>query len=262
MKFNKSKKGELTTQQIVLLIILIASFAIILFFFFRLNLQGQTLEQTCHNSVLLQNKLKTGDLQCSTSYICFSGNGECSDISPTETIKISLGDLSAEKTNIFRNIADKMYSCWWMMGEGKIDYTSGLAISNQKICALCSSFSFDQKIQNDFKDSQPTYGEFYNYLAQTKKDNSQTYLNYLYGVDSVDKLSGFDATKKFDFSKKYSLITYQINKGFFSGTVDSIKGVFGENSNSDTQNVYSLSVNVLNNTEVKELGCATFVTKS
>ena len=149
----ENKKGEITTKQIVTLIILIVSFVIILFLLFRLNLGRATDKEICHNSVVLKSAGKglVGQLDCKTNYLCISGGNDCEGISPTETVKINLNkEDDVIKKEIMKVIADEMADCWWMFGEGKVDYI-GLGIDDALFgevnCALCSIISFDEKVQ-------------------------------------------------------------------------------------------------------------------
>ena len=173
-----NKKGELTTTQLVTIIILIASFAVILFFIFRLNLGETTDKEICHNSVVLrgQSELTTGPLDCKTSYVCISGGGGCEQITATTTIE------AETKEETMKALAEEMADCWFMFGENKeLRYTGGPG-STGVHCAICSIVAFDEKVQEEF--STIPYGEFYTYLSQTKKEGTQTYLNYLYGINS------------------------------------------------------------------------------
>jgi hypothetical protein len=183
----RNKKGELTTTQLVTIIILIASFAVILFFIFRLNLGETTDKEICHNSVVLrgQSKIGTGPLDCRTSYVCISGGGECEGITATKTIEAETRD------EVMNALAEEMASCWFMFGEGKknnIDYVGYSWKPDFLVgthCAICSIVEFDENVQEI---SEISYDVFYNYLSQTKKEGTQTYLNYLYGINSPDFL--------------------------------------------------------------------------
>tara|TARA_Y100000034_G_scaffold124490_1_gene172721 strand:+ start:546 stop:1316 length:771 start_codon:yes stop_codon:yes gene_type:complete len=216
MKIFKQKKAELTTQQIVGLIILITSFAVILFFFFRLNLGEETQKEICHNSVVLKGKQSTFSevinevsLDCRTNYLCISGGGECEGINPTQTIKVNSNDKEA----IMKIIADEMADCWWMFGEGDVNYGDGT--SSEVYCTLCSILKFDNKIQEEFKEI--SYTDLHDYLIKLQKSSSQTYLQYLYEVNRIDLLGKSNLFKdeqninineaKILTNEKYSVIT-------------------------------------------------------
>ena len=147
MKKIKNSRGELTTQQIVLLIILITSFSIILFFFFKLNLGEETQKTICHNSVILKgslvSSLRGGNLDCRTNYLCISGGEECEGINPTITKEVDLSKPDAKEV-IMKTVADEMADCWWMFGEGKIDYVGDYIGTH---CAVCSIIEFDESLK-------------------------------------------------------------------------------------------------------------------
>lgn len=182
------KKGELTTQQIVTIIILIVSFAVILFFLSRLNLGETSNKQICHNSVLLKSKTKGfgGPLDCRTNYLCISGGGKCETIDPTGTIKVN----PDKKGEIMEAIAKEMADCWWMFGEGKIDYVAFFdgetkIIEKNVVCGVCSIVEFDPVIQR--KQEEITYKELIKHLEKNKR-GEENYLKYLYDIPSWDKI--------------------------------------------------------------------------
>ncbi|MBU2053229.1 MAG: hypothetical protein V1788_02165 [Nanoarchaeota archaeon] len=224
---EKNHKAELTTQQIVGLIVLIVSFAIILILIFRLNLGETTNKEICHNSVMLKAKSKNlaGELDCRTDYVCISGGGKCMGFNPTATIEVDKDN----KTQIMKAIADEMSGCWWMFGEGKVDYGGTLDKYQQMLlwdddyhCAICSMVKFS----DDIKVEKITYSEFYDYLLKTKKDKTQTYLTYLYDAPNIDYVKAKITNTKLDVVKgeistkdKYVIVTgmklgYYINPYF------------------------------------------------
>ncbi len=182
--FMKNKRGELTTKQLVTIIILIVSFIIVLFLLFRLNLGETSNKEICRNSVVLkgQSALISGSLDCRINYLCVSGGGDCEEIPVTSKIEVN----SKNKEEIMKALADEMSDCRWMFGEDKkISYTGG-AFSTGVHCAICSIVEFDKKINEET--SEISYLEFYDYLRRTQKEGSQSYLNYLYRVNSLDSL--------------------------------------------------------------------------
>jgi len=227
MKKIKNSRGELTTQQIVLLIILIASFSIILFFFFKLNLGEETRKIICHNSVILKGKsiIKSGNLDCRTNYLCISGGEDCEGINPTETIEIDLSKDTA-KNETLKAIANEMADCWWMFGEGKIDYLGiGEDVSGTNVCAVCSIVKFDKKIQESIGDI--SYEEFINLGLIKQKDSQETYLSYIYDVNTADDLyNKFDVIKEDVDSKKSIPLEgrFMIRTGFAEGALFGLTG--------------------------------------
>ena len=212
-----NKKGEITTAQIVTIIVLIVSFIVILYFFFRLNLGATTNSEICHNSVVLQAKSAKliGGLQCKTDYVCISGGGNCENMNPTITNKVN----PENKDEVMKAIADQMANCWWMFGEGKMDY-GDKGFFGSGGCALCSVVGFDKKISDS--NSGITYSEFYDYLANTKKDDTQTYLTYLYKTNDLNTLKQANsfldnnANNEIITNEKYAVVT-SFQTGWFGG---------------------------------------------
>lgn len=211
-----NKKGELTTQQIVLLVILIVSFVIILFFFSRLNLKDESQKQICHNSVVLKDKSLVGTtpLDCRTNYVCISGGGKCDGITPSQTYEVN----PKNKSQILRAVVMEMSDCWWQFGEGKLDYVGvgnkGVGINT---CAVCSIVKFDKTIQDNA--GEITYSDLINELNKPK-DKTETYLKYLYGVDSPKELyETFENIKDdVDSGRKIPLNgKFMIRTGFAAG---------------------------------------------
>ena len=136
----KTKKAELTTQQIVILIILIVSFAILLYFFLRLNLQKETDSELCHNSVIMRSKALISEssvpLNCKTSYVCITADGTCESMTNPEIIKVKTKD------ELFNSLAEEMRNCWWMLGEGKVDYVGKDFFYKEKLLFYLFTDSF------------------------------------------------------------------------------------------------------------------------
>ena len=101
---------------------------------------------------------------------------------------IIIMDIIMPEMNGYEVLAEEMADCWWMFGEGEINYGSVDIDDRKTEYALCSIVSFDSKIQEEIPEI--TYWEFYNYLQTTQKkpSNSETYLEYLYDVASLDSL--------------------------------------------------------------------------
>ena len=143
-KNMKNKKAELTTTQLVTTIILIVSFIIILFLIFRLNPGEQSNKEICRNSVVLRANaiLRVGvggDLDCRTNYLCISGGDECKSFTSAK-VEIDLDGKDDEK-EVMEVIAKEMADCWYMFGEGKVNY--GEYQSPSVKYALCSFIYFD-----------------------------------------------------------------------------------------------------------------------
>ena len=251
----KNLKGELTTQQIVLLIILIASFSIILFFFFKLNLGEETQKTICHNSVILKGKsissLSGGNLDCRTNYLCISGGGKCEGINPTETVEVDISN----KEEVMEAIANAMADCWWMFGEGKIDYVGGTEKAlGTNVCAACSIVKFDKTVQESL--GEISYGELINEGLNKPKDSQETYLSYLYGINSVTELyDKFEIIKDDVESKKVLTLDgrFMIRTGFAQGAL------FGKTGFGSDTIIYPY---IFETNDIPNPQCDEFITKA
>ncbi len=186
MKINK--RGELTTQQIVILIVLVISFIVILYFLFRLNLGAESEKEICHNSVILRGNVllseKTVPLNCKRTYVCLSKDGSCESMTNPNIEKAS------SKEEVYRILAEEMADCWWMFGEGKIDYI-GDKTKEANYCSICSQIAFDNSIRKieGFESGEINKDEFYNYLSETSlSEGKQTYAEYFFGTKNIASL--------------------------------------------------------------------------
>lgn len=218
---KKSKQGDITTQQIVLLIILIVSFVVILFFIFRLNLGKTSVKEVCHNSVVTRaSKVIPGEavpLNCQTSYICITKDGTCEKMNKPEIKKAQTSD------EVYDTLANEMADCWWMFGEGKINYVGAEFIA-ARYCSICSQIFFDdsvKEIQDNNGNKIFAKGEIdqkalYEYLAKTKIPNKDiSYLDYLVGLQNSQAIEDSLKSKNSGFGKinigKYYVVVMGIS---------------------------------------------------
>ena len=186
---KKSKKGELTTQQIILLIVVIISFVVILYFLFRLNIAGSSEKEICHNSVVMRGNpvLSKGDisLNCQRTYICLTKDGSCDAMTNPDIKKV--GD---DPDETYKVLADEMADCWWMFGEGKVDYLRDKAL-DRNYCSTCTQIAFDESMNEieEFNSGKISKDELYDYLARTQmSENQETYAEYLFGSNNITGL--------------------------------------------------------------------------
>lgn len=265
-KRGLGKRAELTTQQLVMIIVLIASFVIILFLLYRLNLGQTTDAEICHNSVVLQGQphLQSGALDCKTNYLCVSGGNKCSNIIQTDSVSIDTSKpLAVVKNETFKALADEMANCWWEFGEGKIDYAQA-GITQKVSCSVCSLTSFDDKVLKSLGGTI-TYKEFYSYLRTTPKTASQTYLQYLYGVNTLTGMENLVSSKDylnntFDFSKTYFILTGVVQEGYLS----SFSGAYHILPFTGNTKAAPYPVVILEKTQdnYNKVGCSEFLTKA
>ena len=188
MGYSMNRKGEITTQQIVLLIILLVSFVVILFLLFRLSPGKETAAEVCHNSVIMKGTpgvpADSTVLKCSREYLCLSYDGSCDKMTKPQIEKVKT------KEEIFSVLATEMVNCWWMFGEGKVDYIGKDFFLRDNYCSVCSQIAFDDslnKIQG--LNNELSKDELYDYLATTKMpDKEINYAEYLFGTNDINRL--------------------------------------------------------------------------
>ncbi len=167
-----------------MVIILITSFLVVLFFLFRLGLGEESQEQICHNSVIQKSSvLSQVPLQCYRSYVCITEDGTCEGLKNPEKKRVSSLD------EIYSVLADEMANCWWMFGEGKLDYAEDTLVPENH-CAICSQIYFDDSLTkiDGLDNKEISKDELYNYLASNKYSESQTYSQFILGTNDLEGL--------------------------------------------------------------------------
>jgi len=218
------KTGELTTQQIVILIIVIVSFLILLYFFIRINFKEQTNSELCHNSVAMRSKAliskSSVPLNCKTTYICITSDGSCEEMTNPEIKKVS------SKPEIFKILADEMANCWWVFGEGKINYV-GEEFVKDHYCSICSQVGFDNSLIEEeslgIVEGKISKDELYNFLAIEKMSGKEiTYAEYLFGTRDMDSLRQEALNKEGvgSFGEIYLDRQYYVVMGIVSDSMD------------------------------------------
>ena len=151
----KTNKRGITTKVLISLIIFVIVFVIMLFLFFYIRplLTGEVNKQTCHLSVVLKSTLSFLSihipLRCQTEKICFvtSSNEECESFKGWEYEKVKVSD----KEDIFKGIADLLYECWWVMGEGQINIFKGkFGGGYNKAGVICSRYDFSNEAKEKY----------------------------------------------------------------------------------------------------------------
>lgn len=213
---KKNRRGDdKTTGLIVTFAVLIASFLAILYFIFVLNPTKTSEESVCHNAVLTRSAgvlpKETIPLNCKTDYICLSKDGSCESMTSPEIIKVKT------KEEVYKSLAEQGVNCWWMFGEGKLNYI-GDKDKSELYCSICSQVVFDDSLNNLFAINPspvsrasagipPTYSnfliekeEFYEYLANTNiSGKDTTYLNYFLGLQTSKSISDALKSNNYDF---------------------------------------------------------------
>jgi len=182
------KKAEITTKQIVSLIILITSFIVILYFLFFMDLGKTSDKELCHNSVVMRAgsvlPSSSTPLDCSTHYFCISQDGSCEKMTNPEIVKVK------EEKEVYGVIANEMIDCWWMFGEGNLNYV-GDDWKHNNYCSICSQIAFDDSVKKieSFSLGELDKDELYDYLSSEKIEGKDiTYAEYLFGFNDLDVL--------------------------------------------------------------------------
>lgn len=150
------KKGELTSAQIIGIILLIMGFVIILIFTLTiLDLKTYSTDELCRLSILSRatspkSTQELIPLKCTTKKICITGGSDCEDYKGEKNVADSIKVAPSgeqTKTKIEETVANEMYDCWKMVGEGKLDLFGGnpshfLALDSlgmkESTCIICA----------------------------------------------------------------------------------------------------------------------------
>lgn len=207
MGLFSNKRGEMTTEQIVVLIILIASFAVILFFLLKADLFGQSSDDICHNSVVARGNIDrisgtaadSIPLDCQRDYVCLTADKSCEEMQKPDLVKVKTKD------DVYKALADEMADCWWMFGEGKIDYTGTDFVSNM-YCSICDQVKFDDSVKEIFPNEEFDKKELYDYLSTHNISEDQTYAEYMFNTNNLVGLFGSEGFGTVNLNKSYYVL--------------------------------------------------------
>lgn len=183
----RKKLGEITTQQIVILVILIVSFAVILIFLFLLNPGETTEREVCHDSVVMRNvpgASSASSLNCKRDYLCITQDGSCEGMTKPDVVKVKNLD------EVYFNLAEQMADCWWMFGEGKVDYSTDTTLPENQ-CSICDQILLDDSLRNldGVNDDKISKDALYDYMSKNSvKGKEITYMEYIFGTNEVNKI--------------------------------------------------------------------------
>jgi outer membrane lipoprotein SlyB len=183
MRFGR--KGEMTSQQIVVLVILIVSFAVLIYFLTQFGF-SDTDKEVCHNSVVTRGTIVSSDsvtpLNCKRSYVCLTEDGSCESMTKPVKIKVKSQD------DVYEALSKELADCWWMYGEGKIDYV-GKDLFDKLYCSFCSQVAFDDSVLDLFDGGKISKDELFYYMSRhNRSDSGRTYSMYLYNTNDVKSI--------------------------------------------------------------------------
>jgi hypothetical protein len=213
-ELKRGKKGALVTYTIIGAILVIIAAAILFMIYNKVPKNYD--KDACHNSVLLRNNaFLRGDII----------PGVNTEIIPlqckTEEVKIN----DADQETIKRTIADSMYDCWWMLGEGKINFFAR-KLTRSSYCVICSTIDFSDNV----KERYPKIENFDSYLINNKIPlHNETYMQYFTGkeIHAGDQNLAQQGSVNIDTSKSYAVIYSLVKRDKLLEVVGGIAGELG-----------------------------------
>ena len=200
---NKRKGAAMTAMMLVSVIILAIGFILLLILYSQFLFTQEIDKEVCHESVLARHTFNVGGLfepgrtsiplRCKTEKICFERGGEdCEYVFGEEkddniitSVEINTDEDKA-KTDILDTLANAMYDCHSMLGEGKLNFAPA-GWEERPYCVLCSRLALDNVSKEEIGKIDASV--FYNLLALKKDADGQSYLKYLYGVDKPAEMN-------------------------------------------------------------------------
>lgn len=197
IKLKTEKKAQMNWSVFLAVVIIIVSFIVILFFYWQYNWKGEINKQTCHQSAVLKASMpKILDrpvavlpLRCKTEKICitekFFGT-ECKGFKGEKDIDVRRVSTDEKKQieEIKDIIANSLYDCWSMMGEGKLDIFSRefAAKKYSSRCVICARIDFDNELKEELKGERGYISGLSEYLDTKPIPNkNMNYSQFLIG---------------------------------------------------------------------------------
>lgn len=198
MKDSIKDRRGLTKKTLIGLIILIIGFLVVYFFYTRIFAErGRIDKEICHQSVIERATFNVGGLEagrqliplkCKTEKIClYKKEKSCQDLGRKDVRYVKIGKREEGLEKIKREIANSIYDCWSMLGQGKINFGDPKGYFTNNYCTICSSIGFDSGIREEYRKIEGI-GEFLEREKIHGKD--MTYVQYLTGgrSDSLERL--------------------------------------------------------------------------
>ncbi len=210
----RTKKGLMASTLTKLILFLVIALILIVFVG-KVALFGKERSdvEVCRLSVLAASKMKWEEVKSTLGLQL-----KC----PTHKVEIK----STDENKIKKEIADEMYSCWYKMGEGKVNpFPKGaVQLVGNKFCVICSEIEFSEKTQERVK----KVSDFMQFLADTNIPNSNmSYYSYINGGVRVqgsvsEELKKTNIVDEIDTSKTYYIIYTVLQKDLWKKMITSI----------------------------------------
>ncbi|MFA5173957.1 MAG: hypothetical protein WC438_02125 [Candidatus Pacearchaeota archaeon] len=234
MKKNKKtgKKAEMSSRTLIAWILLILAFGIVLLFFYMFDWTGEVDKQACHSSVIFKatvpelkdQKVVELPLQCETEKICITSNiiskGNCDKDylgEKYQTVRVS-GDSKQMNDEVNKIIADKLYECWWMMGQGKVKIYSRYSkdFGEGKVCNICTRIAFDDNIKSVLNNK--VTGNVNYFTSHNAPGEDVTYYQYITN-NPVNYVNGYEESQDFMNLSQKAIIFGEISSSVIPGWI-------------------------------------------
>lgn len=201
-KMIYDKRAAMTAKMLVSIIVIALGFVILLFVYSQFLFTQEIDKQICHESILARHTFNVGilelgktsvPLKCQTEKIClfrdkedcYYAFGDANEENIITEIEINKDDSKA-KLDVMDTIANSMYDCHSMLGEGKLNFMPH-EWSGKTYCLICSRIALDNVSKNIIENI--TLVEFFKYLELKKDSEGVSYLRYLYGADEASDMN-------------------------------------------------------------------------
>ncbi len=206
---EKRGDGGLTARQFIIILISLLGFVLVLALLVQLYFLNDISDyEICHTSVISRATTPQAEsqyvpLKCNTKKICLTSDKDCNQFtgeSKVTKLKIEEGS-PASTTKIEETMANAMYDCWSMMGEGKLDLFNGgvrkyTNWDSQKVtCLICSRIAINVKDEkvikdvniNDYMKNTPIPGKSFTYLNVFTDRGTNSYAKATVKPEDVSK---------------------------------------------------------------------------
>jgi len=198
----KNKKALAISTTLILTITILLSFGILLYAFNQITepIPSEITKNICKASIESKALLGT-ELKCKTEYKCLTMGGKC--LKGYEEVKVK------NEEEMKKEIAETMKDCWWLLGEGKLDFFdesswkkyAGIGVSESS-CIVCTVIRFDEKSK----------GKELDFISYLTDDNNKipnqniSYIQYFTGSSETILEPQLKAEEKISTNQDYAVI--------------------------------------------------------
>jgi len=208
-KINMQNKRGTVIMPVIIAVLGIAIFlAIIIYFFGGIPWTSTIDKEACHNSIIQRATFNAGPIEagknniplnCKTEKVCITESGnDCTEYpKPTRknpVTKVEVKGNEDAREAVLDQIADSMYECHRMLGEGKINFMPH-GYTQKNYCLICTRLAFDTEVEQQVR--KIPYSAIYQHLQQKHDPDGRNYLSYIHpGWENWQaSINTFDAMK-------------------------------------------------------------------